>query len=127
MSFVPVKSDTGAVIPWEYYPAAKGTYKCGQMVEMSGGKITALSGVSTTTPPYLCMAETTVVDGGEPLAVLRVSAGDIFETTLAAAGGQLGNKLGVSADGLQADGSGSFELVAMDGAAQGGTVRGRFV
>ena len=30
--FLPVKSDNGAVLPWEYMPAEKGTYQAGQLL-----------------------------------------------------------------------------------------------
>ena len=43
MSFIPVKSDNGAVLPWEYMPAAAGTYQAGQLLSMSGGQLAALS------------------------------------------------------------------------------------
>lgn len=126
MSFVSVKSDTGAVIPWEYHPAKAGAYKCGQMVGVSGGMIGPLAGGGT--PPYLCMGETTIAADGDILPVLRVCAGDIFEAPLAAAGKvRLGDKLGVSAGGLEAGGSGTFEVVAADGDQKGDLVRGRFV
>lgn len=128
MSFAPIKGDTGAVPPWEYLPAKAGTYQCGAMVGTSGGLAAALSGASSATPPYLCMAETTIAADGEPLPVTRVSRDLIYETTLSAGGNvQVGGKLGVAAGGLEAGGSGTFEVVWVDGTAQGDPVRGRFV
>lgn len=131
--FVPVKSDTGALLPWEYMPAAAGTYKAGQMLTVNGsGQLAALSAASTTTPPYLCMADVTAAVG-QIIPVIRVDGGIIFETTLksAASGAVIGTKLQVEADGLTASkpgtGSGSFEAVWMEGTAAGNIVRGRFV
>jgi len=128
MSFAAVKSDTGAVLPWEYLPAKAGTYQCGQMVGVSGGFVSALSGASSTTPPYLCVSERTIAQDGDLLPVVRVARGNIFETTLSAGGNvQVGSKLGVAAGGLEAGGSGTFEVTWVDSTAQGDPVRGRFV
>lgn len=131
MSFLPVKSDTGAATPWEELPAAAGTYKVGQLLAVTGGKLTAITAASVDTPPYVCMAEATVADGGL-IPVVRVSGDHIYETTLstAAASAKAGTKLEVSAGGLEADAAatGTFEVVAiLEGTAKGDTVRGRFV
>lgn len=130
MSFVPVKSSHGATPPWEYLPAKADSYSCGQLVGTSGGLLEALNGPVTTVPPYLCMAEMTIVVDGELLPVTRVSKEAVFETTLSAAGNaQAGSFLQVSAGGLQADdgAAGAFEAVSLEGNGQGDTVRGRFV
>ena len=128
--FNPVKSDNGAVLPWEYMPAAAGTYKAGQLLNVSGGKVAALSAASTTTPPYLCMADKTVA-AGDPLPVTRISKDWIYETQLSAAAASAvpGTKLEVSTGGLEADATtaGTFELVSLEGTAKGDFVRGRFV
>jgi len=47
--FVPIKRDTGAMLPWEYLGAAAGTYQAGQMLTVTDGKLSALDGPSTTT------------------------------------------------------------------------------
>lgn len=130
--FVPVKSDTGAVKPWEYLPAAAGDYKAGQLLSVSGGKVTAITAAQTAAPPYLSMADKQVTEAGELLPVVRVGRGEIYETTLSADAAALaiGAKLKVSADGTQAAyGSGTdgaFEVVAVDGKAKDDTVWGRF-
>ena len=130
MSFVPVKSDNGAVLPWEYMSAAAGTYRVGQLLNVADGKVTAITSPSTTTPPYLCMADKTAADG-EPLAVTRVSRDYIYETQLSAeaASAKVGTKLQVSKGGLEADGAaaGTFEVVTLAETAAGSTVRGRWV
>ena len=126
--FLPHQSDNG-LQPHEYYPAAAGNYEIGQALNISDGKLTAVSAASTTTPEYLSMARATVVDG-EVLPVLRVSKTMVFETTLsaAAADAKIGSKLQVSADGLQVDAgaAGSFELLQIEGTDAGSVVRGRF-
>lgn len=123
-------SDCGAVQPWEYLPAAAGEYQAGQLVNVTGGNVTALIGASTTTPGYLCMADVTV-EHGELVPVTRVSRDAVYETTLSAeaASANVGSKLQVSAGGLQVDAgaAGTFELKYMDGTAAGDMVRGRFL
>ena len=127
--FSPHKSDTGAVLPWEYIPAAAGTYEAGQLLQVSGGKVAALSAASKTTPPYLCMGNITAADG-DPIPVSRVNKDMIYETQLsaAAAAATVGTMLEVSAGGKEADAAaeGTFEVVAIDGNAIGDTVYGRF-
>lgn len=127
--FLPHMSDTGALQPWEYLPAAAGTYKVGQLLNVTGGKLTALTDASTTTPPYLCMSEITVEDGAL-VPVTRVSKNYIYETQLgaAAASAKIGTKLQVSAGGLTADAgaAGSFEVTFLEATAAGAQVLGRF-
>lgn len=126
--FMPHSYDS-ALQPWEYLPAAAGTYKVGQALKLASGKVAATGAALTTTPPYICMAETTVADG-EALPVIRTKHDIIFETTLsaAAASAAVGSKLQVSADGLtvNATAAGTFELVHVAGTAEGDMVRGRF-
>lgn len=123
------KTDTGAAAPWEYLPAAAGTYEVGQLLNVTGGKLAAVEAASKTTPPYLCMSNRTVEDG-ENLPVVRVSDDAVYMTTLSAeaAAAATGTKLQVSAGGKEADGAaeGSFEVVALEGTQAGATVYGRF-
>ena len=127
--FLPHMSDTGALQPWEYLPATAGTYKVGQLLNVTGGKLTALTDASTTTPSYLCMSEITVEDG-TLVPVTRVSKNYIYETQLgaAAASAKIGTKLQVSAGGLTADAgaTGSFEVTFLEATAAGAQVLGRF-
>ena len=127
--FVPVKSNTGAMLPWEYLGAAAGTYQAGQMLTVSNGKLAKLGAASTTTPPYLCMADVTAAEG-QVIPVTRVEGTFLYETTLSAlyADAKPGVKVQVGEDGLTvAQGSGTFELVDVEGTQAGDTVRGRFV
>lgn len=127
--FSPHKSDTGAVLPWEYLPGAAGTYKAGQLLNAAAGKLTAIAAASTTTPGYLCMADITVADG-DPVPVTRISKAMIYETQLSAeaASAAIGSSLQVSNGGLQVDGTaaGSFEVTYLEDTAAGSMVRGRF-
>lgn len=133
--FLPIKSDNGAVLPWEYMPAEAGTYVAGQLlaVDTTTGHLEPIAADLVTTPPYLCMADIKVETAGTPIPVTRVSKDYIYETTLAeeAAGAVVGTKLQVEAGGLlaskPASGSGTFEVVSLDGTAAGDAVRGRWL
>ena len=126
--FLPHKSDNG-LQPFEYYPAAAGTYEIGQLLNVTNGKLVAVAAVSTTTPAYVSMGQGTLADG-EVLPVIRVNHEMIFATTLSAetAGAKLGALLEVSAGGKEADGAanGTFEVTGVEGTAAGSTVYGRF-
>lgn len=127
--FVPVKSNTGAMLPWEYLGAAADTYQAGQMLTVTEGKLAKLGAASTTTPPYLCMADVTATDG-QVIPVTRVEGAFLYETTLSAvtADAKPGAKVQVAEDGLTvSQGAGNFELVDVEGTQKGDTVRGRFV
>lgn len=126
--FVPYSHDKGAQQPWEYLPAAAGTYQVGQLLDVTGGKLTAIAAAKNTTPAYVCMASKTV-EAGESLPVQRVSKDIIYETHLSTeAAATIGTMLQVSAGGLLADGaaSGTFEVTYIEGTAKGSVVRGRF-
>ena len=127
--FSPHKTDTGAVLPWEYMPAAAGTYQAGQLLNAKNGSLTPVSAASTTTPGYLCMANITVT-AGQLVPVTRIQHTAIYETQLSAeaASAAEGTKLQVSAGGLQVDAAaaGSFEVTYIEATAAGSMVRGRF-
>ena len=126
--FSPHKTDTGAVLPWEYMPAAAGTYKAGQLLNAKNGSLTPVSAASPTTPGYLCMANITVT-AGQLVPVTRIQHTAIYETQLSAeaADAAEGTKLQVSAGGLQVDAAaaGSFEVTYIEDTAAGSMVRGR--
>jgi len=128
--FSPHKNGTGAVLPWEYIPAAAGTYEAGQLLKVADGKVAAIDAAATETPPYLCMGSVTVEDGDE-LPVTRIADDMIYVTTLSAAAenAAIGVNLQISAGGMEVDGgaAGSFELVALDGTGAGDIVYGRFI
>ena len=127
--FSPHKTDTGAVLPWEYMPAAAGTYQAGQLLNAKNGSLTPVSAASPTTPGYLCMANITVT-AGQLVPVTHIQHTAIYETQLSAeaADAAEGTKLQVSAGGLQVDAAaaGSFEVTYIEDTAAGSMVRGRF-
>lgn len=133
--FLPIKSDNGAVLPWEYLPADEASYKAGQMLAVNTGTgyLEPIEADLVTTPPYLCMADVSVETAGTPIPVTRVSKDYIYETTLAEATSTavVGMKLQVETGGLQvskpASGSGTFEVVSLEGTAAGDAVRGRWL
>lgn len=127
--FFPHQTDTGAVQPWEYMTAVAGTYKAGQLLKATSGRLTPVAAASTTTPGYLCMADITVTES-QLVPVTRIQHTVIYETQLSAeaADAAAGTKLQVSAGGLQVDAAavGSFEVTYIEGTAAGSLVRGRF-
>ena len=127
--FSPHKTDTGAVLPWEYMPAAAGTYQAGQLLNAKNGSLAPVSAASPTPPGYLCMAHITVT-AGQLVPVTRIQHTAIYETQLSAeaADAAEGTKLQVSAGGLQVDAAaaGSFEVTYIEDTAAGSMVRGRF-
>ena len=126
--FIP-KNIGGAAQGWEYYPAAAGTYKAGQLVNLTAGALAPVSAASKTTPGYVCMADITVVEGGV-VPVQRVVKDIEFVTELSAdaASAKAGSKLEVSAGGLAVDAAatGTFEVTYIAETAAGSEVHGRF-
>ena len=128
--FTPHTVDSGSVLPWEYLPAAAGSYEAGQMLQTANGVLSVIGAPSATTPAYLCMGKATV-EAGELIPVTRVSHDVIYQTTLGgdADGKGVGAKLQVGAGGLFAsvDAEGTFEVTYLEDTAQGSVVRGRFL
>ena len=131
--FVPVKNDTGAPTPWEELPCSAITPKVGMAMVMSSGKLAIATG--TTAPTYICMCEKDAAVAADTLIpVQRVEPGNIYETTLSAAGSalNLGDKVTLHAsNGMQVTAtttSGVAEIVEFmtDGKASGDAVRVRF-
>ncbi len=131
MGFTPVKTDHGAVPPFEYLPAKAGDYQVGQIVKVNEGQVEALGAASTDPPTYISASTRTVAADGEALPVMRASDDVIYETTIGSAGAsgaKIGGKLQVSEDGLTAEtGDGALEIVSIDGEAEGDVVRVRIV
>lgn len=123
------KSIGATLQSWEYYPAAAGTYKSGQLVNMTGGKLVPVAEASKTTPGYLCMADITVVEGAL-VPVQRIVKDAVYVTELSAeaAAAKEGSKLQVSAGGLAVDATaaGTFEVTYIADTAAGAEVHGRF-
>lgn len=123
------KNIGGALQSWEYFPAAAGTYKSGQLVNVTGGEVVPVAAASPTTPGYVCMADIAVVAGGV-LPVQRIAKDAVYVTELSAeaADAKAGAKLQVSAGGLAVDAAaaGSFEITYIADTAAGAEVHGRF-
>ncbi len=128
--FFPNKSDHGAVAPFEYLPASAITPKAGLALVLTNGLLAIAAG--TTAPTYICMMDAdAAVTAGTIIPVIRVDKGMIFETTfnLSAASIKLGNKVTLSANGLQVTNTttnGVAEVVHMDGTTSGSTCCVRF-
>lgn len=126
----PHSNGTGTVLPFEYIPAAAGTYEAGQLLQVADGKLAAISAAAAATPPYLCMGSITVADGDE-LPVTRINDDVIYVATLSADADSavVGTKLRITAGGKDVDAGaeGSFELVALEGNKAGSVVYGRFI
>jgi hypothetical protein len=111
MAFTPAKESRNE-FPWVAYPAAVGTYAAGQIVQLNGGVLKALSAALTTTPQFINKSEVVIknpptdLNGGKLLAMpfetdpdeeyyvpisAAVSGGDILAGTLGS----------VSSDGLK--------------------------
>ena len=127
--FTVYSHDTGARQPWEYLPAAAGTYKAGQALSVTDGNVAPIEAALKTTPPYICMADVTVA-AGQSVPVIRVTKNAIYSTTLSAdaAAAKTGALLQISAGGLAVDGAaaGTFEVVDVEGTTAGSVVTGRF-
>ena len=123
------KKICGNLRSWEYLPAAAGTYRAGQLLNVADGLLVSVDAASTSTPPYLCQADRTVAEG-ETLPVVRVSLDAVYETVLSgdAADVQIGAMLQVSAGGetVDAQAAGSFEVVSLEDTTAGAVICGRF-
>lgn len=121
------KTDTGAVIPWEYMAAKAGTYKAGQGLNVTDGLLQDVD--SNLKPSYLCMAEITV-KAGETVPVTRINKNAVYEATCNA-GEELhvGQKVGLE-DGymLTAALDNAFEITEIvDQIISPAIIRGRFI
>ena len=126
--FIPKKIG-GALQGWEYYPAAAGSYKAGQLVNIEAGVVTPVAAASKTTPGYVCMADITVEAGGVlPVQRIVKDAEYVTELSAEAADAKAGSKLEVSAGGLAVDAAaaGTFEVTYIAATAAGSEVHGRF-
>lgn len=120
--------DGGHILGWEKLPAAAITPQVGLALTMTDGELTVASG--ETAPTYMCMSEEDApVEAGTMIHVVRVTEDQIWETTFSASGAvEPGDKVTVSADGLEVTGTtgGAAEIVEMEGTEVGDWVRVRF-
>ncbi|MDR1299931.1 MAG: hypothetical protein LBJ84_06770 [Oscillospiraceae bacterium] len=109
MAFIPAK-ETKNEHPLEFYTADAGVYQAGQIVQLSGGAIKALSAAMTTTPQFICKSSIEIksppvdINGGKVLVMpFDTDADEEYYAPLAAAAAQnyaVGALLSISADGL---------------------------
>lgn len=117
-------TDDGRVLPWEYYEPANGvTYKVGLALDEA-------MEIATAAPAYICMTNNN--EEGKLIPVVRVQHDVIFETTASEAMSSvnIGDKVGITADGLEVNASASAdgvaEVVFKEGDEVGDKVRVRF-
>lgn len=140
MAFLLHSIDDGHVPAWEYLPVSAITPKVGMALTQTSGNLAIAT--AGTAPTYISMVEKAAAcTAGDVIPVIRVSKDMIFETTFSAAATSLnvGDKVTLHAsNGMQITASktengansstinGVAEIVSMDGAAIGDTVRVRF-
>lgn len=109
------------------YRTASAAITPGMVLKYSSGKLAAA--VGTDVPEYVSLGSAAA---GEDCPVKRIIEDEIYETTLSAAGTDLtlGAKVTLHASsGLQVTATttgGVFEIIEMDGTAEGSKVRGLF-
>lgn len=120
--------DGGHILGWEQFPAAALTPQIGLAMTLTDGQLAVASGAAK--PTYMCMVEGNgPVEAGTILHVVHVDEQQIWETTFSAAGDvKPGDKVTISADGLEVTGTtgGAAEIVEMEGGEVGDWVRVRF-
>lgn len=121
----------GNIIPGnEYLPVSAITPVIGMLLTVSGGQLAIASG--TAQPSYVCLCtQDNAAVAGDIIPVTRVLPDMVFATTWSAAASsiKLGDKVTISADGLEVTATttgGVAEVVGMDGTAIGDTVYVRF-
>ena len=131
MAFKVQYTDDGRVSPIEYLPCGAITPKVGMALVQTSGNLAIAKG--TDKPAYISMCEReTACAAGDLIPVIRVHEDMVFETTFSAAATsvKLGDKVTLHASSgmeVTATTGGACEVVGMDGAAVGDTVRVRFV
>lgn len=122
--------DGGRTPATEYLPCSAMVPKAGLALVQSGGNLAICTGANK--PTYVCVQEeTSAVEEGTPVAVIRVLPDMVFDTTTAddLASVQCGDKVTIHTDGAQITDTkenGVAEIVSMDGTVSGSHVRVRF-
>ena len=120
--FYPLKSDTGAVLPFEQQPAAAGTYAPGTTLVFSEGKLIVAHNPSAA-PHYVSVGHETVADGGM-ITVVRCAKDVVWRCDDVVGTPKLGDKLGV-ANGVQASSEVS-KIMLVIGVRDDGSIEVRF-
>ena len=132
MAFMIHSYDDGEVRPWEYVPCDDIAISVGMALVLSSGHLVKATG--TTKPTFISMTDKTVTTDGDPVPVVRIDHGIVFETTNTAAmsGVSIGQSVTLHTDALQVTAttsSGVAQVVAKDATADagaGGSVLVRF-
>ncbi len=130
MAFRLYSTDDGRVPAWEYFPCKAMRPRMGLCLKLdsASGQLAV-----SKTPNYICMREEAAsVAAGTIIPVVKIQKDQIWESELDGATTLgVGASIDVNSTGLLIDGDASadkvFLLTAVDSAATGGTVRGRFV
>ena len=124
MSFTIHKHDYPGCKPWEYLPAAAGTYHVGDALYTNGGKVAHLDeeGYHPGIVRYIAMADCQA-ESGKVIPVVRVTSNEIYKTVLNDGESvSVGAKCSVYRDRITTNEEGHFEVVQVDG----NVVYGRF-
>lgn len=124
--FYPIRSDTGAVLPYEQHPAAAGTYASGMLLTYSNGKLSVADNPEASTKLYLCVSNDTVADGGL-LTVAAARSDVVYRCPLEGAQDQsAGDMLGVSG-GKQLSADAANKIFQITAIMEDNIVEGRFI
>lgn len=120
--FYPLKSDTGAVLPFEQQPAAAGTYKPGTMLVFSDGKLTVANNPAAGCP-YVSIGHETVADGGY-LTVVPNRADVTWRCDDVTGELAVGDKVGI-VDGIKVSSDAANKILTVVGVRDDGSVEVR--
>ncbi len=124
-------TDDGRVPPIEYLPAGAITPKIGMALYQTSGNLAIASGANDAT--YISMADRAAAcTAGDLIPVIKIMPDQVWECQKDSTNAMtVGTAYDVAAGGLLIDDNGvtgaNFQVNYVEGAAQGATVRGRFV
>lgn len=124
--FFPIRSDTGAVLPFEQLPAVAGTYESGMMLTIANtGKLALCNGV----PQFLCVSNATVKDG-ELITVAPVRTDEVYRCDNIQLDADQEPFVGAVAEisyGVMLQGEGTVGNFLVTAVLADGSVEGRFI
>ena len=120
--FYPLRSDTGAVLPFEQQPAAAGTYKPGTMLVFGDGKLVVANNPAGR-PAYVSVGHETVADGGcLTVACARVDV--VFRCDEIVGNVAVGDKVGI-VDGVKVSSDAANKIMLVVAVRDDGSVEVR--